>query len=150
MGGTCWRRTIQRLARERASSAVEGVAEEAGRAVERDPAAFELCVRSQAPYEAAAVHAFHAFEESSPIIAIVSLDYSLSQHPTHPSDPYDAIKDRNSDPAREARHPRHVRDVIRRLAGSNRSGCASRAFRRRTRLHDFGSIRDVLRALEEA
>jgi kynurenine formamidase len=66
--------------------------------------------------EAAVAHAFSAFDESSPIVAIASLNYSLSQHPTHPSAPYDAIRDRNIDPAREAVHPQHVRDVIHGLA----------------------------------
>src|SRR5262245_8678410 len=47
--------------------------------------------------EAVVAHAFSAFDELSPIIAIASLNYSLSQYPTHPSAPYDAIKDRNID-----------------------------------------------------
>ena len=66
--------------------------------------------------EAAVAHAFSAFDESSPIVAIASLNYSLSQHPSHPSAPYDANKDHAIDPAREAVHPQHVRDVLHGLA----------------------------------
>jgi kynurenine formamidase len=69
-----------------------------------------------ASVEPTVAHAFYAFGESSPIIAIASVNYSLSQYPTHPSAPYDAIKDRHIDPAREAVHPQHLRDVLHGLA----------------------------------
>ena len=66
--------------------------------------------------EATVAHAFHDFDESSPIDAVVSLDYTLTQFPTHPANPYDATKDRPADRAREAVHPDHVHDVLRGLA----------------------------------
>jgi acetyl esterase/lipase len=66
--------------------------------------------------EPAVAHAFSATDGSAPIIAVASINYTVSQFPTHPTLPYDAIKDNHSDPAREAIHPQHVSDVLQGLA----------------------------------
>jgi pimeloyl-ACP methyl ester carboxylesterase len=66
--------------------------------------------------EPAVAHAFSATDASAPIIAIASINYTISQFPTHPTLPYDAIKDNHSDPAREATHTQHVSDVLYGLA----------------------------------
>jgi len=66
--------------------------------------------------EPAVAHAFSATDVSDPIIAVASLNYTLSQFPTHPTLPYDALKDNHSDPAREATHPQHVSDILHGLA----------------------------------
>ncbi len=55
-------------------------------------------------------HAFHG-ADSSPIQAVVGIDYTLSQFPTHAEHPYDSIRDNHSEPARDAVHPQHVNDV---------------------------------------
>lgn len=72
----------------------------------RDP---QLTSRSIEP---AVAHAFCSTDESPPIIAIASINYTVSEFPTHPTLPYDAVKDDHSDPAREAVHPQHVSDVL--------------------------------------
>jgi kynurenine formamidase len=74
----------------------------------RDP---QLTSKSIEPTVA---HAFSAFEASDAIMAIVSLNYSVSQYPSHPSHPYDVSE--HSDPSREAVHPQHVSDVLHGLA----------------------------------
>lgn len=61
--------------------------------------------------EATVALAYAAFDASSPIIAIASLNYRLSQFPRHPLDPYDAVEDHHADPSREAVHPTHVSDI---------------------------------------
>jgi kynurenine formamidase len=76
----------------------------------RDP---ELTSNSIEPSVA---HAFSAIDASSPITAVASINYTVSQFPTHPTLPYDAIKDNHSDPAREAIHPQHLSDVLHGLA----------------------------------
>ncbi len=76
----------------------------------RDP---QLTSKSIEPTVA---HAFSATDASHSIIAVASLNYTLSQFPTHPSLPYDAGKDDHADPAREATHPQHVSDVLHGLA----------------------------------
>jgi hypothetical protein len=64
-----------------------------------------------------------AGEETPPVSAIASLNYTVSQfnYPappfmTDPPVPYDAISSNHSDPAREAVHPQHVSDVLHGLA----------------------------------
>ena len=66
--------------------------------------------------EPAVAHAFSATDVSDPIIAVVSINYTISQFPSHPTLAYNAIKDNHSDPAREAIHPQHVSDVLDGLA----------------------------------
>jgi kynurenine formamidase len=66
--------------------------------------------------EPAVAHAFSALDGPAPIIAVASINYTVSQFPTHPALPYDAIKDNHSDLAREAIHPQHVSDVLHGLA----------------------------------
>lgn len=66
--------------------------------------------------EATVAHTFHAFDRSSPITAVASLNYTLSPFPAHPTKPYDAVADHRSDPAREAVHPQHVSDIFQGLA----------------------------------
>lgn len=66
--------------------------------------------------EPAVAHAFSATDVSAPVIAVASVNYTLSQFPAHPALAYEAIKDNHSDPAREATHPQHVSDVLRGLA----------------------------------
>ena len=66
--------------------------------------------------EPAVAHAFAATDPATPIIAVASVNYSLSQSPAHPALAYDAIQDNHSDPAREATHPGHLSDVLRGLA----------------------------------
>ena len=68
-----------------------------------------------ASIEAAAALTF-ASPDASPLVAVASLNYSLTQFPNHPAAPYDAVADGHADPAREAVHPRHVRDVLDGLA----------------------------------
>ena len=65
--------------------------------------------------ESAAAYAFDTAHGAVPLLAIASLDYTLTQFPNHPSVPYDAERDGHSDPAREAVHPDHVHDVYRGL-----------------------------------
>ena len=65
--------------------------------------------------EAAAALTF-ASPGASPLVAIASLNYTLTQFPNHPGAPYDAVADCHADPAREAVHPQHVRDVLDGLA----------------------------------
>ena len=67
---------------------------------------------TSASIEPTVAHAFSATDVSSPIIAIASINYRVSQFPTDPILPYDAIKDSHSDPAREAIHPQHLGDVL--------------------------------------
>ena len=55
--------------------------------------------------EPTVAHAFAHMDASSPIVAIASVNYRLSQFPTSPKLPYDADKDGHSDPSREAVHP---------------------------------------------
>ena len=62
--------------------------------------------------EPTVAHIFCATDGSAPIIAVASLNYTVSQFPTSPTLPYDAIKDQHSDPSREAIHPQHVSDVL--------------------------------------
>lgn len=66
--------------------------------------------------EPTVAHSFSAPVEASPIAAIASLNYTLTQFPTHPDQPYNARKAAHADPAREAVHPQHVHDVLRGLA----------------------------------
>lgn len=70
---------------------------------------------TSASIEPTVAHAFSG-DPSMPILAIASINYSVSPFPTHPSLPYDAVKDDHSDVAREAVHPEHVRDVLHGLA----------------------------------
>jgi kynurenine formamidase len=65
--------------------------------------------------EATVACAFANFNEASPIKAIASLNYTLTQFPLHPADPYDAVQDDHSDPGREAVHPDHVSDIFKGL-----------------------------------
>lgn len=65
-----------------------------------------------ASIEPAVACAFDATERYSPIKAVASINYRVSQFPTHPTLPYDAVKDDHSDPAREAVHPDHLNDVL--------------------------------------
>jgi kynurenine formamidase len=62
--------------------------------------------------EPAVAHAFSATDGSARILAIASINYTISQFPTRATLAYDAIKDHHSDPAREAKHPQHVSDVL--------------------------------------
>ena len=71
---------------------------------------------TSASIEPTVAHAFADMEASSPIVAIASVNYRLSQFPTSPKLPYDADKDGHSDPSREAVHPQHLSDVLRALA----------------------------------
>jgi kynurenine formamidase len=66
--------------------------------------------------EPAVAHAFSTIDGSATIVAVASINYTVSPFPTHPSLPYDAIKDNHSDPAREATHPQHVSDILHGLA----------------------------------
>jgi kynurenine formamidase len=59
---------------------------------------------------------FAATDPATPIIAVASLNYTLSPFPAHPALGYDAVQDNHSDPAREATHPEHLSDVLRGLA----------------------------------
>ncbi|MGJ9418728.1 alpha/beta hydrolase [Massilia sp. CMS3.1] len=72
----------------------------------RDP---QLTAKSIEPTVA---HAFAANDDSHPIIAIASINYTVSQFPTHPTLPYDAASANHADPAREAVHPQHLADVF--------------------------------------
>ena len=72
----------------------------------RDP---QLTAESIEPTVA---HAFDATNNSTPLLAVASINYTISQFPTHPVFPYDAIKDNHSDPSREAVHPQHISDVL--------------------------------------
>lgn len=76
----------------------------------RDP---YLTSRSIEPTVALAFGEDH--DPSTPVHAIASIDYTISQFPTHPTFPYDAIKDNHTDRAREAIHPQHVSDALRAL-----------------------------------
>jgi kynurenine formamidase len=88
----------------------------------RDP---QLTSRSIEP---AVAHAFSSADGSTPISAIASINYTVSQFPTHPAIPYDAIKDNHSDPAREAVHPQHVSDVLHGLALLRSFGLTERSY----------------------
>jgi kynurenine formamidase len=68
--------------------------------------------RTSSSIEPAVAHAFSATNVSATIIAVASINYTISQFPTHPTLAYDAIKDNHSDPSREAIHPQHVSDVL--------------------------------------
>jgi kynurenine formamidase len=76
----------------------------------RDP---QLTSKSIEPTVA---HAFSTTDVLDQIVAVASINYTVSQFPTHPTLAYDAIKDNHSDPAREATHPQHVSDVLHGLA----------------------------------
>ncbi|MDQ6751191.1 MAG: hypothetical protein M3Z33_10610 [Actinomycetota bacterium] len=76
----------------------------------RDPALTSKSI------EPAVAHAFSAAHEAAPIVAVASLNYTVSQFPTHPSLPYDAVEDHHADRAREATHPQHLSDVLHGLA----------------------------------
>jgi kynurenine formamidase len=78
--------------------------------------------------EPAVAHAFSDFDDSSPIVAVASLNYSLSQFPAHPSDSYDAVDNQHSDPAREAVHPQHVSDIFHGLAFLRSLGFHDRSY----------------------
>lgn len=62
--------------------------------------------------EATVAQAFKNDNESCPIKAVASLNYTVSQFPTHPETPYDAIKENHTDPSREAVHPQHISDIL--------------------------------------
>lgn len=72
----------------------------------RDP---QLTAKSIEPTVA---HAFFATDNSTPIMAVASINYTVSQFPNHPVLPYDAIKYNHLDPSREAVHPQHISDVL--------------------------------------
>lgn len=57
-------------------------------------------------------HSFQNGENGAGLLAIASINYTLTKFPTHPDDPYDPELNHHSDPAREAQHPQHVSDVI--------------------------------------
>ena len=78
--------------------------------------------------EPTVAHAFSLVEESSPIIAIGSINYRVSPFPTHPTFPYDAIKDNHTDPAREAIHPQHLSDVLHSFALLRSFGLTDQSF----------------------
>ena len=59
----------------------------------------------------AAVALTFADPDATPIRAVASLNYTLTQFPNHPVAPYSAEADGHADPARESVHPRHVADV---------------------------------------
>ncbi len=65
--------------------------------------------------EPAVAHAFTASDGSAPLLAVASINYTISQFPTRATLAYDTIKDHHLDPAREAVHPQHVSDVLRGL-----------------------------------
>ena len=70
---------------------------------------------SSTSIEAAAAHAFTEATASSPIEAVISLNYTLSPFPTHPTQPYDptvTLDPASRDKAREAQHPAHIRDIL--------------------------------------
>ncbi|KAF4549617.1 Hypothetical protein D9617_20g026730 [Elsinoe fawcettii] len=56
----------------------------------------------------------HTFNSTSPIDAIVSVNYTLSPFPSHPTKPY-TLGAAPRDYAREAMHPKHIHDVLRAL-----------------------------------
>ncbi|KAH8672028.1 hypothetical protein BGZ60DRAFT_537525 [Tricladium varicosporioides] len=62
--------------------------------------------------EPTVAYAFSQSSSSNPIIAIASINYTLSPFPTHPVQPYDPIKDNHSDPSCRAVHPQHIHDVL--------------------------------------
>lgn len=66
--------------------------------------------------EPAVAHVFSTTDAPAPILAVASINYTVSGFPTHPTIPYDGIKDNHTDLAREAMHPQHVSDVLRGLA----------------------------------
>lgn len=123
----------------------------------RDP------VLGAASIEPTVAHAFADGGESSPILAVASLNYSLTQFPTHPGDPYDAVKDHHADPAREAEHPDHVHDVYRGLTLLRALGLEDRsyilsghscgatiAFQAALQSPDYYGLRDVVDAPQPA
>jgi kynurenine formamidase len=88
----------------------------------RDP---ELTSTSIEPTVA---HAFSAADRAAPIIAIASINYTISPFPTRPALSYDAVKDHHSDPAREAIHPQHVGDVLKGLDLLRSFGLSDRSY----------------------
>ncbi len=78
--------------------------------------------------EPTVAHAFSATDVPFPIVAIASINYTVSQFPTRPTLSYDAIKDNHSDPAREAVHPQHVSDVLHALALLRSFGFSDRSY----------------------
>lgn len=72
----------------------------------RDP---ELTATSIEP---AVAHAFSAADVTTPILAVASINYTVSQFPTHPLLPYDPAGGHHPDPARDAVHPQHISDVL--------------------------------------
>ena len=83
---------------------------------------------TSASIEPTVAHAFSAIDAPTPMIAIASLNYRVSQFPTHPTVPYDAIRDNHSDPAREATHPQHLRDVLHGFALLRSFGLTDRSY----------------------
>ncbi|KAH6668761.1 hypothetical protein B0J14DRAFT_150003 [Halenospora varia] len=72
----------------------------------RDPNLTASSIEPTVAYE------FSPDNASFPIVAIASINYTLSPFPTHPIQPYDPVKDNHLDLSREALHPQHVRDVL--------------------------------------
>jgi kynurenine formamidase len=66
--------------------------------------------------EPTVAYAFAQPQASSPITAIASLNYTLTQFPTHPTLPYATGQAGPANPTREAVHPQHVHDALRGLA----------------------------------
>jgi kynurenine formamidase len=66
--------------------------------------------------EPTVAYAFAKRQASSPITAIASLNYTLTQFPTHPTLPYATGQAGSANPTREAVHPQHVHDALRGLA----------------------------------
>jgi kynurenine formamidase len=58
--------------------------------------------------EPTVAYAFGAPQAGSPITAIASLNYTLTQFPTHPTLPYTTGQSGTTNPTREAVHPHHV------------------------------------------
>jgi kynurenine formamidase len=73
-------------------------------------------------------HAFADTDTSAPILAVASINYTVSQFPTDPVRPYDEIKDNHLDPASEAIHPQHVSDVLHGLALLRSMGLTDRSY----------------------
>lgn len=81
-----------------------------------------------ASIEPTVAYAFSAFDSSSQITAIASLNYTISEFPSHPTLPYDSVKDNHSDPTREAVHPQHVKDVLNALSLLGSFGLTERSY----------------------
>ncbi|KAF2649723.1 hypothetical protein K491DRAFT_707972 [Lophiostoma macrostomum CBS 122681] len=64
--------------------------------------------------EATVAHAFN--DETSPIVGIASINYTVSPFPIVPdwlpTKAYDPVRDNHADTAREGRHPQHIFDVL--------------------------------------